>query len=934
MRITFFAILAVLAAAAGCSSDSATITPNSISTTPALADASQETGTDGAVDVYSYQYWLENPGEPGVDYDPARLTITYVDGAELPSNISAAAPPQGQRAAEQPNAVLRQDVTCEMLTDTIAATYGLAIDQQVYWNLTRMASFTLPESADGDEILAAIRRDFAGTVETAGYSMLLKRDAYIPNDPDFTASMANSYTPLWGLRKINAEDAWGYTRGSASVKIAVVDTGVRMTHEELTAQVIDPDDLDFGGVPDPWPKYVDLANGDNSMEDIDGHGTFIAGEVAGEGDNGRTIVGLAHKCKVIPIKITNQDTATDAHIIAGCALAFYLDARVISLSFGDYHENTAIESLVDDLWNAGVIFVASAGNDGVTTPHYPSDYEHAISVGATDINDSRTGFSNYSQYVDIAAPGVAIKSCGIASDSDYGDWTTSAGTSFSSPLVAAAAALVWSYDPNLTNQQVRDLLEANTDPTTGFTQGDVGRLDIGEVMAQVTPIKVDPPRPNRLVYSGAVSLTPEVYGDADSVECYLNGNLIGSLDSAPYTFSVDTSPVEYGFANIMFIARLDQLEATATLNLIVDNTAGSFPVVESFEDNNRDFLAVDVKDYDSDLITALKSLTSDWTLNDVRSNGTAAWGDVSSGAFDGFTCKAFTSASGYDGYELDALVSRRIDLRSATSPTMVFHQNYNIEDGGSDFDRARVLATADFGQTFTQLTQRDGSPALFSGDQSAWVTAEINLAAFAGSQVHLVLVFESDQYEAGENGGRDAGWWVDKITVAMDYVEDIPSIGSLSVTPYDVFGAVPEQSSFSVNVLNPDDVTWVEFILDFTPLGQANAYDVVVTDDTASFQATLDIPAGLNNQLANLIVQCYGTGDVPGPTKVVPVYIFNRLGDTNGDGAVDDSDLDGYNELIGLTSEADGYIPFYDSNLDLTITEHDAALVGYNYSGI
>jgi len=278
------------------------------------------------------------------------------------------------------------------------------------------------------------------------------------------------------------------------------------------------------------------------------------------------------------------------------------------------------------------------------------------------------------------------------------------------------------------------------------------------------------------------------------------------------------------------------------------------------------------------------------------------------------------------------LVSRRIDLRSATNPTLVFHHNYNIEDGGSDYDRARVLVSEDYGQTFTLLDQRNGTPALFSGDQSAWVMAEIDLADYAGSQVHLALVLESDQFKAGESDTRDAGWWVDKLTVAMDYIEDIPSIGSLSVDPYSVFGLVPKKSSFSVNVLDPDDVTRVEFTLDFLPLGQANTYDVEVTDDTASFQATFEVPDGLNNQLANLIVQCYGDGDMPGTAKEVPVYVFNQLGDTNGDGTVDDSDLDGYETLIGLDAEEDGYIPFFDSNLDLTITEHDAALVGYNYS--
>jgi hypothetical protein len=881
-----------------------------------------------------YAAWLANPGEPGADYDPARLTITYLPEAQLPTGIEAGQPVAGQRAAEQPGAVLRVDRRYEVLTDAIAAKYGLKIDKQVYWGLVRVASFVLPEKVDGDIVLTQIRQDFAGCVDTAGYSQLYRRDGvYIPDDPDYKNSSTTSYSPLWSLHRVGASQAWGYSRGDPNVLIAVLDTGIRITHEELAAQVIDPQDLDFGDVPGEIPHYVDLANDDNTMEDFDGHGTFIAGQVAAEGDNQRTIVGLAHKCRVIPIKITNADSASDINIIYGSALAFYLGARVISLSFGDYHTNGAMEDIVNQLWNNEAIFVASAGNDGVTTPHYPADYPNSISVGATDIDDARVGFSNYSEFVDIAAPGVAIKSCQPASDTAYNDqWWLSGGTSFASPLVAAAAALLWSYDSTLTNNEIRDLLEDNADPTTGFTEGDVGRLDIAAALAEVTPIRLEIPHLSRLVYSDTVPLTVEVTGTPDRVDCYFNGNPVGSRENPPWTFSVDTSALEYGLGSVMFVGVLGQLEASAQLSILVDNSAGAFPVTESFEGTTRDFEPLELKDYSQGLLNAVKSLPdSDWTLNDIRNGGPATWNDVSGGAWDGYTLKRFGAGEGYSGFEIDALVSRRLDLTTVAQPTLVFYHHYNIEDGGSAYDRGRVLVSDDNGLTFTLAERRNGEDALYSGYVAGWQREEVDLSPFYGSQVHVALVFESDQFQAGEQGGEDAGWWVDQLTVAMDYIDEIPSIGAVTVQPNSAYGSVPDLAQLTAGVQDPDNVARVRFTLDLAPFGSVDLYDVSVTDDTLPFQSVLDVPTDVSNQLAHLQVYYYDPSEVPGPVKTIPVYVFNQLGDTNADGLVDDDDLAGYPTMVGLTAEDEGYIPLYDSNVDGTVTEHDAAAVGYNY---
>jgi len=591
-----------------------------------------------------------------------------------------------------------------------------------------------------------------------------------------------------------------------------------------------------------------------------------------------------------------------------------------------------MEDIVNQLWNEGAVFVAAAGNDGVATPHYPADYTHAISVGATEIDDARAGFSNYSQYVDIAAPGQYIKSCGRQSDTDYADWTTSAGTSFAGPLVAAAAALLWSYDSTLTNQEIRNLLEDNAAPTTGFTEGEVGRLDVAAALAEVTPIRLEVPHLSKLVYSGTVSLTVDVTGTPDRVDCYFNGNPVGSRENAPWTFSVDTTALNYGLGSVLFVGVLGQLEASAQLSILIDNSAGAFPVTESFEGTARDFQPLELKEYTLGLLSAIKSLPdSDWTLNDIRNGGSATWNDASGSAWDGYTQKRFGAGEGYNGYEIDALVSRRLDLTTVAQPTLVFYQHYNIEDGGSAYDRGRVLVSDDNGQTFTLAKRRNGEDALYSGYVAGWQREEVDLSQFYGSKVHLALVFESDQFQAGEQAGEDAGWWVDQLTVAMDYIDDIPSIGAVSVPPNSAYGSVPDLMQLSAGVQDPDNVARVRFTLDLAPFGSVDVYDVSVTDETLPFQSVLDVPTNVANQLAQLQVYYYDASDVPGPVKTIPVYVFNQLGDTNADGLVNDDDLTGFADMIGLTSDDEDYVPLYDSNVDGIITEHDAAAVGYHF---
>lgn len=514
-------------------------------------------------------------GVPGVDYDPRVILVTYRNGLS-PADIAAAseiaaraqagaAGSPGAAAAQLPNEILRRNAGYTQLTDAIAQRYGLTIRQQVYISNVNMASFGLPAGAGGAEVVAALPREFAAQVAGAQYDPL-HHAHYLPNDPDYTAGAESSQ---WGHWKVNCGQAWDYTMGDPQVLIAVVDTGVNLVQEELTATVIDPA-VEFPG------DKLDVKNHDNTVDDTQGHGSIIAGIIAAEGDNGRTIIGVAPHCRVLPVKIADGlDTGT-AEIIAGCELAQQLGARVINLSWGTTEHVDIEEQMVFDLTDAGVLLVGSAGNDGAAVVSYPGAYGLALSVGATGNDDKKTTFSNWAETVSIAAPGKALKSCGHGSATTYasGAW----GTSFAAPFVAGAAGLLWSYAPQLSLAQVRSALVNSGPLLPDFYLAPTHRLDIyaalQAVIQQLTPsadgITVEPAAQVGTVY-GRGWLTVRLVNAANVTQAQY------TLDFAPvgvadaYDLQLPGSGVDFAATFILPPERPNQL---AEVRVVLSGVGG------------------------------------------------------------------------------------------------------------------------------------------------------------------------------------------------------------------------------------------------------------------------------------------------------------------------------------------------------------------------
>ncbi|HEY9722218.1 MAG TPA: S8 family peptidase [Oscillatoriaceae cyanobacterium] len=271
-----------------------------------------------------------------------------------------------------------------------------------------------------------------------------------PNDPD--------YSQQWDLPAIQMEQAWGITKGSSTIVIASVDTGVDYNHADLAGQII---------------KGPDLVNNDSDPLDDNGHGTHTTGTMVALMNNGTGVAGIAPGCKVLAIKAMDSQGAGDtSNISNGVIYAADHGAKVINLSLGGTYDDQTLRSAIQHATQKGVVVVAACGNDGNSQVNYPAGDPGVIAVGATDNTGGRAFYSNYGSYVPIAAPGSSILSTW-----DDGAYKTEDGTSMASPHVAAAAALVLSEHPSWTPDQVKQALVSTGDSTTGFSNGTV-RLNI------------------------------------------------------------------------------------------------------------------------------------------------------------------------------------------------------------------------------------------------------------------------------------------------------------------------------------------------------------------------------------------------------------------------------------------------------------------------
>lgn len=385
--------------------------------------------------------------------------------------------------------------------------------------------YELPDGVDEVKFMKKLRKDHR--FKAVELDMLVEPGQTI-TDP----ALGNS----WALPKIGAPAAWDIATGDG-ITIAILDTGVDSNHPDLAANMIPG-----------WNMYDN--NADSS--DVYGHGTKVAGVAAAVANNGQGSAGVAWNARIMPIRISRPDGLAYISTMAQ-SIRWAADngAQVANISYGGASSAT-IHNAANYMRSKGGVVVMSAGNSGALLDSSPTDA--LIVASATGSNDTRASWSTYGPLVDVAAPGVSIYTT-----TKGGGYGYVSGTSFSSPITAATVALMLSANPDLTPQDIDELLKSTAidlgEP--GFDQYyGHGRIDAARaVEAAYARINLDniPPvisitSPTGGQISGDVPVDVD-YSDNKSVvrvELHIDGQPTLTDTDAPFAFMLDTTQLNDG----------------------------------------------------------------------------------------------------------------------------------------------------------------------------------------------------------------------------------------------------------------------------------------------------------------------------------------------------------------------------------------------------
>ena len=295
----------------------------------------------------------------------------------------------------------------------------------------RVRVLQVPEGSEASAVRALAadpRVEFAERDATVATTNTTPNDYWWPNE--------------WSQVKTRTNAAWDLTRGSSSVVIAVLDTGVDLSQPDLQGKLV---------------AGFNVVSGTSDPFDDNGHGTWTAGVAGAASNNAIGVASYCWGCSLMPVKVLGADgTGTTSAVASGIIWATDHGARVISMSLAGTTGTSTLQSAVQYAHSHGVVLVAAAGNYGNSSPTYPAAYAEVLSVAGTDPSDALYSWSNYGSWVKLAAPG-----CNYTTGRNgwYGSFC---GTSAATPAVAGIVGLAFSYAPAATNSTVESTVESNS----------------------------------------------------------------------------------------------------------------------------------------------------------------------------------------------------------------------------------------------------------------------------------------------------------------------------------------------------------------------------------------------------------------------------------------------------------------------------------------
>ena len=364
-----------------------------------------------------------------------------------------------------------------------------------FYGVDRAYVIDLPAGTDTPRMVQALR-GIPGAFDAVSLDGVGSLAEFFPNDPEFVRQYGlHNEGQIGGTldADVDAPAAWSIHTGNAgTVTIAFVDSGID-EHPDLLGRLIAGQNVN------------DPTNPTETTDPV-GHGTHVAGVAGATGHNGFGVAGMSWGASLMPVRYTNsRGTGTSSQVAAGILWAADNGADVINLSVQFYNLDAAteatFESAVNYAHDRGILLIAAAGNEDLFFGRppgpvaAPARFANCMAVTATTSSDAFASFSNFGPEVDICAPGAEIYST-----DDALSFRFRSGTSAAAPLVSGLAALMLSFAPELTNDQVRDLLVATVEdlgPPGHDTQFGYGRINAHQALrALLSPVFLlgsDPP---------------------------------------------------------------------------------------------------------------------------------------------------------------------------------------------------------------------------------------------------------------------------------------------------------------------------------------------------------------------------------------------------------------------------------------------------------
>lgn len=416
----------------------------------------------------------------------------------------------------------------------------------------QLVSMEVPDDQTVESFIEELEKN--DDIQQVEPDYLVKLD-YSPNDPEVNKSQYHH-------QKLETKLAWDKTRGSADVIVAVVDNGIDASHPDLKSQIT----LPFDTVKE------------NSSIAVGEHGTHVAGIIGSSINNSIGGAGVAPNTKIMPINVFSGEFAYTSEIIQGIYHAVAKGADIINLSLGNYEYSNAFNTAIQDAHKKGVVIIAAAGNEKISSPYYPASYNNVISVASSTSSDEVSNFSNYGKHIDIAAPGSSIYST-----MPKGLYGVMDGTSMAAPMVSGVAALIKANEPALSNIEIENRLYASVDdlgvPGKDPVYGH-GRVNTRKaLLINYLPI----PTVNS-VSSISASITGKAIANA-KVYAYVGTKKIGEAVAAKGIFTIPIAKQKPGTAIAVYaVDAAKNKSATATVK-VADKTAPAMPAVNQVKDN-------------------------------------------------------------------------------------------------------------------------------------------------------------------------------------------------------------------------------------------------------------------------------------------------------------------------------------------------------------